>query len=844
MLRLEKKYSIFLLFLIGLTSSLFSQGLPVVPYPQIVKEGTSILLLQNLRVAPINLRGEMEGLKQLWGSYFSNTSDKSQQTEQKITMSILGDNADFDRQLFKNVSEKEIEKIGIEGYILVLKKKQLMLAAQSEKGLFYGLQTLRQLRASSWNKEVTIIDWPDFPNRIIMDDISRGPVPTFVYIKNQIDRLSALKINYLTFYVEQVIQSPSYPDFSPADGKLTLSQIRELSDYAAQNYMQLIGSFQSFGHFEKILSYPQYRDMGATSTMLSPINPKTKLFLKTIIEEYCDAFNGPFFNVNCDETWDLGRGSTKAYADSIGISRFYADHINFLHGILEKKQKRMMLWGDIALQHEEILDMIPKDIMFLSWEYGSQESYDPWMKPFSNRKLDFMVCPGILNANRMFPDLTMARANIEAFSKAGFSSGAKGVFTTVWDDGGTHLFSNDWSGVGFAAEKSWHVGANANFDERYEQVSFGSQAIYFPALQQLLQLRENPITYGMNDAIWRQQLLPEQGHTAVIETSGIKEALESLKKARSILESSFADKNQSDIEALRLVVDQYSLLLNSKLSVIEIADDYRKACTIQHTNPITARELLISCVTKIEEMSSYFSLLGNRFRYAWLLENQVYGLDLALDLYSQKEKTLHQLGQIIFEQVEHLDQGIALAPPLQIGLDIQENDKMYFKNWLLLGSIPLDTLEKLPEFTYHPEHSKNVPPEVGSSLSYQGQEYQWKKYKATDGAVIDLRNQFTPNEKAVVYAFCSIAFNEPENIKAFIGSNDGIEVFINEELVYALNQRHPFILDETEIKLPFKKGTNSILLKISQWKGNWKFSFRLAHKALRSHQHHYFTLKN
>ncbi len=76
------------------------------------------------------------------------------------------------------------------------------------------------------------------------------------YVKQQIERMAELKINYLSFYIEHVVQPASYPDFAPANGKLTIAQIKELSAYAAKYHAQLIGSFQSFGHFDKILALP------------------------------------------------------------------------------------------------------------------------------------------------------------------------------------------------------------------------------------------------------------------------------------------------------------------------------------------------------------------------------------------------------------------------------------------------------------------------------------------------------------------------------------------------------------------------------------------------------------
>ncbi len=67
----------------------------------------------------------------------------------------------------------------------------------------------------------------------------------------------------------------------------------------------------------------------------------------------------------------LAKAAAKREYDSTGIAAYYAKHIHFLNSILQKHHKKMMFWGDIALQHEEILDLLPNDLIWLSWEYGT-----------------------------------------------------------------------------------------------------------------------------------------------------------------------------------------------------------------------------------------------------------------------------------------------------------------------------------------------------------------------------------------------------------------------------------------------------------------------------------------
>ncbi|HPI73383.1 MAG TPA: glycoside hydrolase family 20 zincin-like fold domain-containing protein, partial [bacterium] len=77
-------------------------------------------------------------------------------------------------------------RIGLQGYVLVIAPDQIRLAAQEPVGLFYGIQTLVQLLRNSDDSRLscrTIVDWPELAWRGIMDDISRGPVPTTPFVK-------------------------------------------------------------------------------------------------------------------------------------------------------------------------------------------------------------------------------------------------------------------------------------------------------------------------------------------------------------------------------------------------------------------------------------------------------------------------------------------------------------------------------------------------------------------------------------------------------------------------------------------------------------------------------------
>lgn len=831
----------FLLLIIVLFAgaNCWSNDLPVLPYPQQVSlSPQTISFPASLRFQNQGLdQAAAERLKENWNKFVAEEkSNKLPQAD--ITLALIGKNKRTDSLLQAEAGD-QLDKIGKEGYVLLVNKKQRLIAANTETGLFYGLQTLKQLTRSKWNTVLSITDWPSFEHRVIYDDISRGPIPTVDYIKKQIERMAELKINYLSFYIEHVVQPLSHPDFAPANGKLTIPQIKELSAYAARYQMQLIGSFQSFGHFEKILALPQYKSMGETSTLISPLDPKARKFLADVIGELCDAFSAPYFNVNCDETFDLGKGRSKPYIDSIGQARFYADHLKFLYDVVKSHGKRMMMWGDIALQHEEVLDMLPKDVIYLTWEYGDKKSFDPWIKPFTERGLEFMGCPGILNSYRMFPDMAMAKANIKGFLEQGKLNGSTGAFTTIWDDGGTYLFAGDWYGVYVAAEKSWNVSTSYenSFDQRFSLAAYNSKDDnYVKALFKLMELRGLELTYNLNDQLWYQKILPDSGKQLILNNSSTAKATEILNAATAYVNAAKGTRNLSDIDALKYAIGQYKLIIDTRVAIADIVKKYAEAAI--SANAVKTKGLLQESIDAANTLQKRYEAHAEWFRKSWLSENQLYWLDKTMEPYNKKRNDLLQLQQQLTAARAEIASHHAIPPASALRLNITVSDRFYFKNWMVGGPFPLADKSELPGFLYSSNKEYDKPPSPGDFTHYLGKTYRWQKYSSTEGGIIDLDANYKNPVSVSGYAYCLINAEKAVNANAFITVNDEAEVYCNGVKVFSGTGRSS---GEEQLSLPLKGGVNHVLVKIRKQNDRpWTFTFRLQDDlAITNHKHKY-----
>ena len=184
---------------------------------------------------------------------------------------------------------------GSRGYELLWNGCEVRIKAADAGNAIFALQTLKQLLRAGCEEDLSIVDWADMEKRVFMDDISRGAVPNMEQMKRQIRFLSELKYNACMFYNENVISTASHPDIAPPDAAISLEELDEIIGYARSYGIEIIGAFQSFGHFEKTLAMPQYRDMGLSPNAIDPRSPAARAFLEDVIPELCAHSSSDYF---------------------------------------------------------------------------------------------------------------------------------------------------------------------------------------------------------------------------------------------------------------------------------------------------------------------------------------------------------------------------------------------------------------------------------------------------------------------------------------------------------------------------------------------------------------------
>jgi hypothetical protein len=358
-----------------------------------------------------------------------------------------------------------------QGFELEINKEQRYLNAGGEAGAYYGclafVQLIEQFGVNP--PALTIQDEPDFESRGVMLDVSRCKVPTMTTCRQLIDRLAGMRINQVQLYIEHTFafatHKPVWHDASP----FTHEEILELDQYCADRFIELVPNLNSFGHVERWLRHPEYRHLAecpdqANCSTLAP-NAASLKFLEGLYDEYLPHFSSRTFNVGCDETWELGKGRSKALAAKTSTTAVYFGFLKKIHKLVSKKGRRMQFWGDIILHQPELIKELPEDILALCWGYESDHPYAKQCSAFAEAGVEYHVCPGTSAWSSITGRTDNCLANLESAAENGFKFGATGYLITDWGDGGHHqVLPISYVGFAAGAAYSWNLKANRSVD--------------------------------------------------------------------------------------------------------------------------------------------------------------------------------------------------------------------------------------------------------------------------------------------------------------------------------------------------------------------------------------------
>ena len=327
-----------------------------------------------------------------------------------------------------------------EGYELTIEPDSVLLRAAKPRGLFWGVQTLRQLLppggqgAKAARSEGThavplpcvhIKDTPRYPWRGMHLDVGRHFMPT-EFVKRYIDFLALHKFNVFHWHLTEDqgwrIEIKEYPRLTTVaawrgqedkryGGFYTQKEIREVVAYAADRFITVVPEIELPGHsLAALAAYPEVSCTGGPfevptrwgifEDVYCAGNDATFEFLKNVLSEVLELFPGPYVHIGGDECpktrWKAckkcqARIEAEGLADEHELQSYFIKRIS---RFLASNGRRLVGW-------DEILEGgLAPDATVMSWRgikggiAAARMGHDVVMTPGTHCYLNMKQAPG------------------------------------------------------------------------------------------------------------------------------------------------------------------------------------------------------------------------------------------------------------------------------------------------------------------------------------------------------------------------------------------------------------------------------------------------------------------
>ncbi len=406
-----------------------------------------------------------------------------------------------------------------EGYILEITESEVKITGESARGAFYALATLKMLikQGNGAVKCCQITDRPDTPYRGFYQDTTRGRIGTMETLKKLIDTMADYKMNALQLYVEHSFDFKEYEHCKEKLGYLTADEIRELDAYCKDRFIELTPSLATFGHLYHLLQSDKYKHLCELKDYeptqhywvermlhhtINPLLDESFELVTSLIDQHMPAFTSEYFNICCDETFDLGN-DVNAGKDKDDL---YVNYVLKLVKYLESKGKKTMMWGDRAVVRSGRIDEFPDSTIFLNWGYDKNPN-NPMIEELKNYKQ--CVCPGTSSWLGFTERVDIEESNITTLAKAGYANNTLGILNTNWGDlGNPASIEMAMYGLILGAALGWeeHTTPDAEFRKAVSEYHYGNpEAVNMLAILGEACAQSDWLIYHYNTRIYLNQ---------------------------------------------------------------------------------------------------------------------------------------------------------------------------------------------------------------------------------------------------------------------------------------------------------------------------------------------------
>ncbi len=325
-----------------------------------------------------------------------------------------------------------------EGYVLQVKESEILLISPTERGAFYGLQTLKSLTAADGSIPAVLVrDWPDMQMRAV--HFMLPDRDAYALLSRIIaDVMVPMKMN--TFIMEcEFVHWESIPELHVKWG-LSKEDCQKLIALCEENFIDPIPLMQTLSHMPWLFSNGQNKDM--CEDLANPYayftsHPDLYPLMEKVFDEVRETFHNPaYLHIGHDELYTWAKYPNRPESIAIGTPKLVYDDVMWYYNYAKKHNAKIMMWHDIFVTKEEspenghgggdpdwvdtIRPDLPRDIVFCVWRYAGK----------TDRFLDLehLAAEGFEVAGSSWFEIN----NVETLTKATKEVGGLGMISTTW----------------------------------------------------------------------------------------------------------------------------------------------------------------------------------------------------------------------------------------------------------------------------------------------------------------------------------------------------------------------------------------------------------------------------
>ena len=419
---MKRRFSSFIGMILVCAVTIAQTSISLLPKPQLYKDTGKNFTMGKVKLSTPVLRPE-------WEVFIMNAGGEIVEHSSSV----------IEVELVPSIEEARLN--GAEAYRLSVSNKRIKIEAVTEQGVYWAMQTLRQLERKKGKRSSVagceIVDWPAFRIRGFMQDVGRSYI-SMEELKREIEILSRFKINVFHWHLTENqawrLESKIFPMLNDSvntirmPGKYyTLEEARDLVDFCKKHQVLLIPEIDMPGHSAAFVR-------AFCHDMQSPEGMK---ILKLLLDEVCETFDVPYLHIGTDEV-------------EFTNPHFVPEMVAYVRS----KGKKVISWnpgwhykpGEIDMTH--------------LWSYRGKAQ--PGI-PAIDSKFHY------LNHFDVFGDI-VALYNSRIYDQAEGSEDIAGTILALWHD---RLIDNEWNLVienGLypnmlaIAERAWRGGGTEYFD--------------------------------------------------------------------------------------------------------------------------------------------------------------------------------------------------------------------------------------------------------------------------------------------------------------------------------------------------------------------------------------------